>query len=168
MVSVLVVVESCFGNTMELAQLVAAALGGRDRVCVVGADTAPVLLPPEVDLLLVGAPTHAFTLPTPSSRAQAAHKGAAPAAETGVREWAARLAVRPGLRVVTFDTSVRLRLSPGCAAKAARRLLRRRGFTDVERGPSFFVTGTPGPLADGEGERATQWGRQLASGLALH
>ena len=28
---------------------------------------------------------------------------------------------------------------------------------------SFYVTGTPGPLADGELERARAWGRQLGA-----
>ncbi len=33
-------------------------------------------------------------------------------------------------------------------------------------GPSFFVTGMEGPLADGELGRATAWGRELAGALA--
>jgi len=165
-VSVLIVVESSFGNTMAVAEVLAGALRGRadvGDVTVVRTDETPRVLPDGLDLMLVGAPTHAFTLPTPASRGQATVKGAPPASEVGVREWISDLASQPDLRVITFDTSVRLRLSLGCAAKAAARLLRRRGFDRAERGPSFYVTGTAGPLADGEQQRAARW----AAGLGV-
>ncbi len=162
--NVLIVVESSFGNTMAVAEVLAGALRGRadaGEVTVVRTDQAPRVLPDGLDLLLVGAPTHAFTLPTPASRAQAVAKGAPPVWEVGVREWIADVEARPDLRVLTFDTSVRLRLSLGCAARAAARLLRRRGFDLAERGPSFYVTGTAGPLGDGEQERAASWAAGL-------
>lgn len=157
------VVESSFGNTRAVAEAVAGALqdAAGTPIPVLDPETAPAVVPPEVDLLIVGAPTHAFSLPTPASRAQATAKGAPTPAAVGVREWVSGLSAATDLRIVTFDTSVKLRISPGCAAKAARRLLRRRGFTAVERGPSFRVTGTAGPLAPGEVQRATAWGRQL-------
>ena len=150
--TVLIVVESLFINSM---------------VTVVRTDAAPGVLPPEVDLLLVGAPTHAFSLLTPKSRAQDASAGAPPARRVGVREWVGQLTPRPNLRVVTFDTSVRLLFSPGSAAKVARRLLRRRGFTAAERGPSCYVTGTAGPPAEGEQQRASGWAAQPEAGRLL-
>ena len=164
--TVLIVVESSFGNTMAVAEALAAALRGstgQDDVTVVQTDDAPGVLPPGVDLLLVGAPTHAFTLPTPKSREQAARKGAFATTKVGVREWIEQLAPRPDLPVQTFDTSIRMRLSLGCAAKATCRLLVRRGFAAAERGPSFYVTDTAGPLADGERQRAGDWAEQLAA-----
>lgn len=164
--TVLLVVESSFGNTMAVAEVIAEALRGptgREVVEVVRADTAPRVLSPEVGLLLVGAPTHAFSLPTPTSRRQAESKGAPATTPVGVREWVAQVSPRPDLRVVTFDTSVKLRLSPGSAKKTACRLLRRRGFAAAERGPSFYVTGTAGPLAEGEQQRARDWATQLGA-----
>ena len=83
-------------------------------------------------------------------------------ADVGVRDWISRVRPRPDLHVITFDTSVKLRFTPGTAAKAARRALTRRGFARVERGPSFYVSGTPGPLAEGEERRATRWAAGLA------
>jgi hypothetical protein len=165
MMSVLIVVESCFGNTRVVAEAVAdglaTALGGVP-VTVVAADDAPLDLPAAVDLLLVGAPTHAFSMPSSRSRQDAARQGASPApAGVGVRDWIARVTPRPDLPVVTFDTSVKLRFTPGTAAKAARKALARRGFARAERGPSFYVTGTPGPLVDGEAQRAKQWAAGL-------
>lgn len=166
--TVLIVIESSFGNTMAVAEALATALrgpAGRVDVTVVQTDDAPRDLPPGVDLLLVGAPTHAFTLPTPKSREQAVLKGALTTTTVGVREWIEQLAPHPELRVRTFDTSIRSRFSLGCAAKAACRLLVRRGFAAAERGPSFYVTGTGGPLADGERQRAGDWAKQLAARL---
>jgi len=165
--TVLIVVESSFGNTMAVAEALAAVLrrpAGQGDVTVVQTDDAPRVLPPGVDLLILGAPTHAFTLPTPKSREQAARKGASTTTKVGVREWIEQLAPDPELRVLTFDTSIRMRFSLGCAAKAACRLLGRRGFAAAERGPSFYVTGTAGPLADGERQRAGDWAEQLAAG----
>lgn len=161
--TVLVVVESSFGNTREVAEAVAGALQhpAGAPIPVVGPEAAPSVVPPEVDLLIVGAPTHAFSLPTPASRARATAQGAPTPVAVGVREWVAGLSAATDLRIVTFDTSVKLPVSPSCAAKAARRLLRRRGFTSVERGPSFLVTRTAGPLAPGQVQRAAAWGRQL-------
>lgn len=77
--------------------------------------------------LLAGAPTHAFTLRTSKSREQATAKGAPGPTSAGVREWVGQLAVTPGLRVITFDTSVELRFPrgarrmrpAGCSACAA-------------------------------------------------
>lgn len=169
--TILIVTESCFGNTATVAQALAEGLthsAPGDPVTVVRPDDAPTTLPPDIRLLLVGAPTHAFSLPRPQSRREAAKKGARDATGTGVREWIANVAPAPDLRVVTFDTSIRSRFTPGSAAKASTRALKRRGFRHVERGPSFFVTDTGGPLAEGERQRAQQFGATLdrAPGMA--
>ena len=70
--AVLVVYESMFGNTEAVAQCIAEALHrhGVDAT-VVDARSAPKRLGPEVGLLLVGAPTHAFGMSRPSTRAAA-------------------------------------------------------------------------------------------------
>ena len=85
----LVVVESMFGNTEQVARAVAAGLadGGVDA-SVVDVAAAPVDLPPDVDLLVLGSPTHAFSLSRPATRADAVRQGAPPErAVTGLREW---------------------------------------------------------------------------------
>jgi flavodoxin len=55
--SSLVVYESMWGNTKTVAEAVAEGIG-RD-VAVVHVADAPVLVPSDVDLLVVGGPTHA-------------------------------------------------------------------------------------------------------------
>ncbi len=63
---------------------------------------------------------------------------------------------------MTFDTVVAGAFS-GSAAKAAVKLLRRAGFARPVRGESFVVTGTKGPLREGEDLRAREWGAALAA-----
>lgn len=85
----LVVVESMFGNTEHLARAVADGLrdAGVDAA-VVDVSAAPVDLSADLDLLVLGAPTHAFSLSRPSTRADAVRQGASPErAATGMREW---------------------------------------------------------------------------------
>lgn len=156
--NVLIVTESCFGNTARVADAVAAGLRSRGvEVTVVDAASAPA--PEGVDLLLVGAPTHAMGLPGPGSRRQAETKGARPPA-SGVAEWLDALPAGRGGRAAAFDT-VNGRFS-GSAAKRIEKRLRRHGV-EVAARESFLVSSMEGPLADGELARAEQWGAALAS-----
>src|SRR5262245_39678719 len=161
---VLVVFESIFGNTRLVAEAVVAGLAAGTKVELVEVGEAPTAIDPEVDLLVVGGPTHALGLSRPETRTQAAEgAGRRPALPgLGLREWlpALHAGVRPP-RVAAFDT--RIRHLPGSAARAALRRLRHDGFPVATRPTSFYVTGTEGPLAEGELERAERWGEQLAA-----
>ena len=160
-----VVYESMFGNTAAIAAAVADGLRG-EGMDVVAADVTEVAhLDLAVDLLVVGAPTHAFGLSRPSTRAQAVTQGAEQAhAAIGLREWLATLPPGGAARVAIFDTRVaKVRGLPVGAAQSAARLARRRGFVLVGKPARFIVSGTEGPLADGETERASEWGRALAA-----
>ena len=78
-----------FGNTEQVGRAVAGGLadGGVDAV-VVDVAAAPVDLPAGLDLVVLGAPTHAFSLSRPSTRADAVRQGASPErAASGLREW---------------------------------------------------------------------------------
>lgn len=159
----LVVVESVFGNTRGVADAVAAGLGGRMDVRTVDVGTAPVDLG-GIDLLVVGGPTHAFGMTRPSTRRSASEQsaGSVPAAETGLREWLERLADGT-CPAAAFDTRTDRPRLPGSAAGAAARRLRRAGHRLVVRPETFRVTGTQGPLLDGEQARARRWGEELAA-----
>lgn len=161
----LVVVESVFGNTRAVADAVAAGLGGRMDVRTADVATAPDELH-GVDLLVVGGPTHAFGMTRASTRRSAAEQsgGAVPVADTGIREWLDRLPAGT-CPAATFDTRADRPRLPGSAAAAAARRLRRQGHRVLARPESFRVTGTRGPLVDGELERARQWGDALAAQL---
>lgn len=154
--NVVVIVESCFGNTHHVAEAIADGLrqaGGEVSLQLASEASAEV----RADLVVVAAPTHNLGLPSPSSRAQAAQRGGEVPA-SGVREWLDASA-GSGARLVAVDTVVAGAFS-GSAAKAAQKLARRRGWR-AERGPSFVVTSTQGPLRDGELDRARTVGRSL-------
>lgn len=164
--SVLIVVESRFGNTLGIARSVAAGIADSGaEVSVLPCSEAAAAIPPDVELLLVAAPTHNLRLPSRASRKQAAGRGASADAGPGVAEWIGRLDPRPDVDVVTFDTTTGGRFA-GSAAKAAARLLRGRGFAHAEQGESFLVEGTAGPLRAGEEDRARSWGAGLTASRA--
>jgi hypothetical protein len=159
--SVLIVVESRFGNTMRVARALAAGLAETAaEVNLLRCGEAPAAIRPDVRLLLVGAPTHNLRLPSQASSQQALARGATQGDEPGLAEWIGRLDPHPDLRVISFDTVTAGRFS-GSAAKSAARLLHGRGFARSEQGLSFIVDATSGPLRDGEEERARAWGASL-------
>jgi hypothetical protein len=162
----LVVVESMFGNTRSLAGAVADGLATRMQVEVVGVGDAPSVIPRDVELVVVGGPTHAFSMTRPGTRLAAFDQGAKAHVGTdiGIREWLAGLdrgTTDP--LVAAFDTRIRKAGVPGSAARAATRRLRRLGFRVTAPAQSFYVMGTSGPLLDGELGRARVWGAQLAN-----
>lgn len=158
----LIVYESMWGNTRKVAEAVAHGIGPGTRV--VDVSDAPPAVPSDVDLLVVGGPTHAFSLPRPSTRRDAIAKGAPDGpTDRGVREWLATAAASDLVEVATFDTRVgSVRHLPGSAAKAAGRDARRHHLGRVVATRSFYVADMAGPLLEGELQRALAWGRELA------
>lgn len=169
MTRALVVYESMFGNTRTIAEGIADGLRGRMSVEFVEVGAAPDRVDAEVGLLVVGGPTHAFSMSRQTTRADAGRQGAdqGAAAGIGLREWIERIAAsstRPP--VAAFDTKVNRPKLPGSAARAALGRLRKAGFRPVTRAANFYVGGTPGPLLDGESARAREWGAQLSAIVA--
>ncbi|HEX7189015.1 MAG TPA: flavodoxin [Actinomycetes bacterium] len=163
----LVVYESMFGNTEKVARAVAAGLSERVTVEVrrAGPDT---VVDEDVELLVVGGPTHAFGLTRPRTRVSAGQQGA-PAAVAdgpGIREWLSELPPTT-CAVATFDTRIRKTGVPGSAACGAERRLGRGGARILAPATSFWVGSTDGPLLVGEEDRARRWGRQLAALLTV-
>lgn len=161
----LVVYETIWGNTGELARAIADGLRsseGVDEVDVVEVASAPDSIDPDVDLVVVGGPTHAFSMTTAKTRESAKQQGATRIPERGIREWLEALAAPSSpVAVATFDTrTVKPRL-PGSAAKKALKELVSKGFRPVEHAVTFSVHGYSGPIADGELTRAREWGATL-------
>ncbi|WP_224277315.1 flavodoxin family protein [Nocardioides lacusdianchii] len=157
----LVVHESMFGNTRAIAEAIAADLPG--HVEVVDVTDAPTPLPAHVDLLVVGGPTHAFSMSRAGTRRDAVGQGAAHEHEVrGIREWLGGLPRTPHVAVAAFDTRVtKVRRLPGSAARAAGKVIARRGLGRVVAVESFYVEDVSGPLLEGEVERARAWARSL-------
>jgi hypothetical protein len=164
----LMVYESMFGNTEKVARAVAEGLAESMEVEVHEVSDAPAPITDLVDLIVVGGPTHAFSLSRPSTRADAVERGATQGElDVGLREWLSRLSGPPHSELVAaFDTRAdRVRRLPGSAAHKAARLARHHGYELVGT-DSFYVSDTEGPLLPGELDRATSWGRRLGSDMS--
>jgi hypothetical protein len=174
MMRALVVYESIFGNTQVVAKAIAGGLSTAMEVELVEVGAAPSVVGEDVDLLVVGGPTHAHGMTKAESRQNAARQAGERLVSRGVgiREWLE--GVRSSSRAVAaaaFDTRIKgPELLWGSAAKGVDKELRRRGFRSVVPPASFFVGGPTGPvfdrLAEDEAERARGWGAALAAKVA--
>ncbi|WP_439381082.1 flavodoxin family protein [Amycolatopsis lexingtonensis] len=167
---ILVVFESMFGATEEIAEAIGKGLAATAPVEVVNVDKAPRELT-GVDLLVVGGPTHVHAMSRAATRKSAAEQSEQPThSQTGVREWLDSLeSVPAGLPAATFDTRLdKPRVLTGAASLGEAKRLRRRGCRLVRPAESFFVETSPadaGPKP-GEVERAEAWGAALGRGLS--
>ena len=152
----LVVYDSRFGNTQEIAEAIARGVGPVSGVRVLSTTDAAAAgqASERPDLLLIGGPTHSHGL---SAGLQAFAK----ALPTALR----------GVPAACFDTRYRGPvLLMGSAAGAAAKALAKLGTQIVAPPESFFVERRgPMPLQAfeaGEIERAEAWGKAIAAAHA--
>lgn len=158
----LVVYESFFGNTEQVAQAVAEVLAAHADVVVKRVSEVQPAQLTGLDLLVVGSPTRAFR-PSP-----------------GTSAWLAQLPAGSltGVKVAAFDTHipiegiksrlVRALLRPLLTRYAAKPIadrLQSKGGTLVVPPEGFGVQGTEGPLVAGELERARAWASQILAAM---
>jgi hypothetical protein len=122
-------------------------------------------------MLVVGGPNHAFGMPRKSTREGAVrdHGAEIPDTRFGLHEWLDRVQLPRYLNAAAFDTRMdhpTLITKLDHAAKTEEKLLRGLGATLAAPAEHFFVTDTPGPLADGEEDRARRWGMALGELVA--
>lgn len=165
----LVVYESMFGNTAQIAQAIADGLRETMSVDLCEVQNTPSDPSEDVDVIVPGGPTHAFSMSRTGTRADAIARGAAHGkVDFGLREWIEGIPEeRHASSLVKFDTRVtKVRHLPGSAAKSAARAGRKHGLASYAPPESFYVEDTSGPLHEGELERATAWGRELGALVA--
>ena len=163
----LVVYESLYGNTRDVAEAIATGLGDATVVSVQDALSQVT----EAELLVVGGPTHVHGLTSRRSRTagvENAHGDVEPGAGDGpgLRDWLADLPRVANAHAAAFDTRARgPRALTGSAAHGIARRLRHHGYRLLPT-ESFLVQGGEGPLVDGELDRARAWGETLAATLS--
>ena len=151
-----IVFDSYFGNTEQIARQVGNALSSRHTVEVLRVGEVNPADVAQVDCVIVGSPTRGFR---PSE------------ATTGLLKSFERGSLL-GKSVAAFDTRIPtgqiksglLRLivnAGGYAAPAIAKKLQRSGGKLAAPPEGFFVTGTEGPLLEGELQRAAQWAESL-------
>jgi hypothetical protein len=161
-----VVFETLWGNTEQIAREIAEGIG-LEAAEMVEAVSAPAVLESDVDLLVIGGPTHAFSMSSEKTRESAKQQGAKNIPLRGIREWIASLSSpRRDVLVATFDTRVTSPRLPGSAAKKVMKRLVALGFRPAAKPESFGVHGYSGPVTDGELERARRWGEHLAADVS--
>jgi hypothetical protein len=165
-----VVYESMFGNTRKVAQAICEGLSQSVDTSAVSVANQDAHALHEIDLLVVGAPTHAWGMSRPTTRQAAEKQAAVPERELmlepgavgpGLREWLADLDL-DGAKVAVFDTRIAMPvLLTGSAARSIAKALHRRGADFVSSRQSFLVT-KRNELVAGQLELARNWGEELA------
>ena len=152
----MVIYDSVFGNTEKVAKEMGKALGVKKKAEVYKVDTIDFEKLNDLDLLIVGSPTRAFS-PTPSTTAFL--KGIPGNSLKGVE-------------VAAFDTRFPMNDKVpgilkflvnifGYAAKPIADRLVKKGGTLVAEPEGFYVADSEGPLVEGELERAAKWVKVL-------
>lgn len=166
----LVVFESMYGNTRLVAEAVGEGLAdsGPTEVASIH-DVGPERLA-DVDLLVVGGPTHVHGLSRDSTRQAAVEAAADPAKGLsmdpdhegdGVREWLDACGQHPKVPAAAFDTRVDVPAAfSGRASKGIAKRLHHHGFDLVVPARSFLVTKET-HLEPDEEDHARAWGRKL-------
>jgi len=152
----LVVYDSFFGNTQQIARAIGDALKSQAEVQTLRVgDVKPERLA-GLSLLFVGSPTRAFS------------------ASPAIKAWLKNLVPNSlkGVKVAAFDTRIAVsdvdsRVFPvfvklfGYAAEPIGARLTKMGGDQVIPPEGFSVLGSEGPLKDGELERAAAWAQQI-------
>ena len=163
-----VVYESMFGNTDTIAKAIAAGLSEAGEVKLGSVDAVSPVEVQDAALFVAGGPTHAHGMARRNAHEAIAGErsyrryGPVQPGQESLRGWIERSTVGPA-RAAAFDTRFDKPMwITGSAAKKIAARLERKGYSVVEA-RSFFVEATGGPLAEGERDRAFEWGRELGA-----
>lgn len=143
---------SKFGNTQKIAEAIAEALDSTGSLHAVTFEDVDLSQLQEMDLLVMGAPTHRMNLPD--------------ALRQAFESWPRRCL--RGIPVAAFDTSYKMSwwLARFTAARKLDRRLRKLGGKRVAGPETFYVEGREGPLYEREIERAQAWAAAIREQLA--
>jgi hypothetical protein len=164
--------ESLYGNTATIGEAIAASLREHGLEVEAGpVSTMDPALAAEVDLLVVGGPTHVHGLTTTSTRKTAAEDAKntfpQPTLEPGLRAWLKTLPDGEGSQAAAFDTRIdKPVLLTGSAARGIARRLKARGYRLVAP-PECFLVSTQTELLAGEVEHAGRWGAEVAAATGV-
>lgn len=152
----LIVYDSFFGNTEQVATAIGAAVGSEPDVAVCRVTEVDPQQLEGLAYLIVGSPTRAFS---PSPAIKAFLKQIPPNQLRGVKVAAfdTRIAVEDtGSRILSFMVKLF-----GYAAKPMLRRLVKKGGDAAAPAEGFYVEGSEGPLKEGELKRATDWAKRM-------
>ncbi len=149
----LIIYDSMYGNTKQIAKSIGDAITGDVKVLRIG-EVNPSELE-SIDLLIVGSPTQGFR-PTKLVRTFIDNIPGHTLRGIDVAAFDTRIPaseVRTGLRLL-------MKLG-GYAAKRIADALKKKGGNLVVSPEGFLVKGREGPLKEGELERAANWAKAI-------
>jgi len=155
----LIVYDSFFGNTEQVARTMGQALEPKMDVDVLPITEVKPEQLTDLQLLIVGSPTRAFS---PSPDTKQFLKNVPKQALSGVKVTAfdTRISVEDtGSAILSFFVKIF-----GYAAKPIADRLQKKGGELAKPPEGFYVADTEGPMKEGELERAAQWAAELANG----
>ena len=155
---VLIIYDSFFSNTEQIAQAIGNALGAQGNVEIFRVSNVKPEQLTGLTLLIIGSPTRGFRqTPAINNLLKSVPKN-------GLK----------GVKVAAFDTRLtmeEIESSPfilrilvnlfGYAAKPISDRLKKKGGELIIAPEGFYVEGTEGPLKKGELERAADWAKQI-------
>jgi flavodoxin len=153
----LVIYDSEFGNTKQIAIKIRDSLGDTEEIEVLHIGEVKMEQLPGLGLLIVGSPTQRFrpTNATKDFLKRIPHNGLQ---GTKVAAFDTRLTIAEieGTRMLPFLVRIF-----GYAAQPIAKALKQKGGEQVASPIGFYVEGLKGPLVDGEFERAAAWAREI-------
>ena len=149
----LVLYDSIFGNTGKIAEAIGEAIEGAMVIKITEVSDEAL---ENLQILFVGSPTRAFN-PTPATTNYL--KGLSPGALSGVKAAAFDTRIPIDENTPGF-LKLMIKLFGYADSKIAKKLTR-AGAQLVLDNDGFGVTGTEGPLIEGELERAQDWARKI-------
>jgi len=145
-VKVLIVYDSVYGNTEQIARAIGGAITLPNEVKIVRAGEANPSELGTLDLLVIGSPTQGGRPTSP------------------VRGFLDKIpsTVIKDVKVAAFDTRIPSKWA-GIFGYAAGRIAKtlKGKCGDLVASEGFFVKGTEGPLKEGELERAAAWAKEI-------
>lgn len=145
----LIVYDSVFGNTEQIARAMGNVLGSGESVVTLRVSEVKPEHLTGLGLLIIGSPTQGGR-PTPAIQ--------------DLLNNVAGSSIR-GVNVAAFDTRLSMRLvGIGYAAGRIADSLKRNGGTPILPPEGFFVKRKEGPLKDGELERVVNWAKLAIKG----
>ena len=148
---ILVIYDSQYGNTEQIAKAIASGLGIAGEVRTVKISEAKLGDITGINLLIVGSPTQGAN------------------ATIAIQEFIKNLPDNSlkGVKYSTFDTRMTNKIIRmfGYASPKIAKGLEGKGATQTVQPVGFWVKGRKGPLKEGELERATKWAENIANAL---
>lgn len=155
----LVVYDSLYGNTEQIAQAIGTALGSQEDIEIRRVSDVKTEHLAGLTLLIVGSPTQRFR---PTTAITSFLKSIPKSSLKGVKVAAFDTRLTEGeiekVRILEFFVGIF-----GYAAEPISDGLKKKGGEVINPPEGFFVEGMEGPLKEGELERAADWAKQITA-----